>query len=265
MALNILILEDDTIQRLYYKEIIQKRILINPSPKSYDMRIAVSSDQPQDILNYIKINPHDSILALLDIDLNKNISGINVAELIRQKCSSADICFITSYSDLLLPIINKNLAPLDFIIKNQSEELITNQLRNIVDLAFSRYKKEITNSKDVSLFTYEPAPGIYHQIPTKNILYIQTSIQKHRLILVQRNSEIEFRGELKDLDRHKNFLRADRQVIVNLSNIAKIDIKARKIYFSHSNKSCKISVRKVPLFKKRILNKVSSNMKSNKQ
>ena len=44
--LKVLILEDNNLQRKTISQIVQNRIMINNTDKSYDMEIAISTDNP---------------------------------------------------------------------------------------------------------------------------------------------------------------------------------------------------------------------------
>ena len=49
--LKVLILEDNNLQRKTISQIVQNRIMINNTDKSYDMEIAISTDNPVDAIN----------------------------------------------------------------------------------------------------------------------------------------------------------------------------------------------------------------------
>ena len=44
--LKVLILEDNNLQRKTISQIVQNRIILNNTDKSYDMEIAISTDNP---------------------------------------------------------------------------------------------------------------------------------------------------------------------------------------------------------------------------
>ena len=73
--LKVLILEDNNLQRKTISQIVQNRIMINNTDKSYDMEIAISTDNPVDAINYVENHREEMVLAFLDIDLkNKRLN-----------------------------------------------------------------------------------------------------------------------------------------------------------------------------------------------
>ena len=96
--LKVLILEDNNLQRKTISQIVQNRIMINNTDKSYDMEIAISTDNPVDAINYVENHREEMVLAFLDIDLkNKQINGLDIAEHIRQYLRFAEIVFVTTH------------------------------------------------------------------------------------------------------------------------------------------------------------------------
>ncbi|MCC4358756.1 LytR/AlgR family response regulator transcription factor [Limosilactobacillus reuteri] len=258
MTLNVILLEDNNNQLMLIRKILLNRIKINPTIRAYDMKLDICTTDPNQVLNYIKRNLSKDILAILDIDLQNKLSGIKIAKEIRSSMSFSEICYVTANDHLLLEAITENTAPLDFITKNMGTENMINQLRRAIDLAYNNYTKLMGNHNISSMFTYEPFPNILRRISVKEILFIKTTTKQHRLQLICKEKIVEFQGELKKIElKNPNFLRADRQILINPDNVVSIDIKQRRIYFeTESSKEiyCKVSLRRLSSIRKKILN-----------
>ncbi|UFK69173.1 LytR/AlgR family response regulator transcription factor [Limosilactobacillus reuteri] len=267
MTLEILLLEDNLLQLQKYKKIIQNRIMINPSNKSYDLELALYSSTSDEIHQYLHNNSKKDIFAFLDIEIGSTYSGIDIAKEIKNTESQnfREVCFISTYDNLLINIINDHVSPFDFILKNNGINYVTKKIQENIDWAYLKYKDLITKSNQ-ELFTYESFPGYIHRIPRDNILFISTTSLQHRLRITCKDNEILFQGELKNIDSKNNaFFRVDRQILVNLNNIDYVDFHKRKIFFKNSkNKNCKISLRKIPLLR-RLLQETSSPVTHKKQ
>ena len=73
-VLKIFLCEDNDEQRARFEKIINNIIMI----ENYDMSLQVSSENPYDIINFIKENDTTGIY-FLDVDLHSDINGIQLA------------------------------------------------------------------------------------------------------------------------------------------------------------------------------------------
>ncbi|MBQ2664832.1 MAG: response regulator [Clostridia bacterium] len=94
--MNIVICDDDNLYRNKLERMIYS-VLIDKQIKS---EIIVSSANPTDIIDYVD-NSSVITLYLLDIYIDEQYSGIDLAKHIRQTDDTSPIIFITNYSDML--------------------------------------------------------------------------------------------------------------------------------------------------------------------
>lgn len=80
--LKVIILENDDYQADYIERLVSQRKLINPTPRSYDMKVYLRTSDPQEVIDKIT---DEEYLAVLDIELDSQLSGIDVAEQIRKR------------------------------------------------------------------------------------------------------------------------------------------------------------------------------------
>lgn len=218
------------------------------------MQLALSTDDPHLVMNYLQDHREDDFLAILDIDLASDLNGLDLATEFRQMNGFTEICFISVFEDMLLDIVNSNTEPIDFISKAKGVAEIDAQLRKVIDLTVVKYLKLVSSSNPGRMFSYEPFQGLIRRIPVDEILYIKTTGRQHKLELICKNRKIEFYGELKSIERRRrDFIRADRQILINPNNVESVDVKDRRIYFATDQVdlvSCKVSLRKITSIKK---------------
>lgn len=118
MTLPIILCDDDTLLLSYYKSVIENWIMIN----DYEMKLVLATTDPEDIFLFLKNNKLTNSLFFLDIDLGKQLDGIDVAQRIRNDNEFAEIVFITSHQELALETLKRQIAPLDYIIKDEKTE-----------------------------------------------------------------------------------------------------------------------------------------------
>ncbi|MCH4171431.1 MAG: DNA-binding response regulator [Lactobacillus sp.] len=245
--IDILILEDTAAERLRYADIIKKRIEVNPSDHPYDMRLALATAKPREILDYIQSHAEATILAVLDIHIQDDaLSGIDIAETLRHAYPLANIVFITTHDDLLPLTLKRKVAPLDFIYKETGAGEIKTSLRQDVDVVHHWYQ-QVSNTLKTH-FTYEALPGVYRKIDFADIDYFQTQPgYDHQLLLVGKGLHVEFRGELAQLAaKYPKLMRCDRGYLLNPDNMTTFDAKKRLVYFDQAKTiSCKVSTRKI--------------------
>ena len=92
----ILICEDIAQQRQQITAIIENYVLM----EELDMQVALATDDPFQILEYLKRNPNRAGIYFLDIDLNDKMNGIELAAQIRAYDDIGKIIFVTSHADL---------------------------------------------------------------------------------------------------------------------------------------------------------------------
>lgn len=235
--MKIFICEDDERQREHMVSIINNYIMIEEKP----MEIEVATADPYDILERSK-NLNDIGCYFLDIQLEADINGIKLASEIRKHDPVGNIIFVTSHSELTYLTFVYKVAAMDFIFKDDPDEL-KSRIIDCLETSESRLK---LLSKESSVETIELKRGsnsIYVQYD--DVMFFESSTKSHRLIAHLDNRQIEFYGNLKELDQlDERFFRCHNSFVVNRHNIDSIDSKSRVVYFKN-NEYCYASVRNV--------------------
>lgn len=175
----------------------------------------------------------DNDIFFLDIDLKTQYTGIDLANKIREVNSKCIIIFLTSFEDNAISIINSEIFPLGYLIKNpiDSSDLdltIKNALLKAENLTKNFWRQE----SDIITFMngYE---SIY--INSREILYIESLKGLKSRILIKTSSEeliIEGKiGKIKNDLKQLYLLTSLQSYIINLENITSIHRKNGTITF----------------------------------
>lgn len=235
--LKIFICEDEDIQRNIFAKIIEDFIVI----ENFDMEIALSSPNPEDIINYLSKN--DTVgLYFLDIDLKNHMNGIELAEKIRKYDPRGFIIFITTHREMAPLTFKYKVEAMDYIIKDNHEFLKSSIIKCIID-ANNKYSGVINKfQRNFSIRINERIINVEF----KNILFFETSRKIHKILLHAFDRQIEFYGQIKDIEKalDERFFRCHRSYIVNRDNIKEINIKEKIIYMTN-NEECLVSSRAI--------------------
>lgn len=110
--LKVFICEDDNNQREIFNTYVSNYLMI----MNYDATLFLSTENPLDIL---KIDKKDIIdgLFFIDVDLNSELTGIELALEIKNISPNARIVFITSHAELSYLTFIYKVEAMDYIIK----------------------------------------------------------------------------------------------------------------------------------------------------
>ncbi|MFO3689348.1 quorum-sensing response regulator AgrA [Staphylococcus felis] len=233
--MKILICEDDPKQRERMQQIIENYIMIEEKP----MEVEIATNDPYEILEAAK-NMSDIGCYFLDIQLESDINGIKLGSEIRKHDPVGNIIFVTSHSELTYLTFVYKVAALDFIFKDDPDELQT----RIIDCLETALKRLDLLTKDNTIETLELKRGsssVY--VNYDEVMFFESSPKSHRLIAHLDNRQIEFYGNLKKLAQlDDRFVRCHNSFVLNRHNISHVDSKERIAYFKN-DEYCYVSVR----------------------
>ena len=213
MILSVFICEDECVQREF-----MERTVVEHIPENYKIEIAVSTDNPMVLFNYVKANPKQNSLYLLDVNLQHELCGIGLAKKIREHDVLGVIVFVTTHPELSYLAFHNRVEAMDYIIKGENTD-VSKKIRECIDLTYRRLAK-LTLEKD--FFQVKSSLGV-RRIPLEDIVLFESSHASHKLILHTKDERIEFRGKLKDVQNiSSDFFRCHRAYIVNAKNISRV-------------------------------------------
>ncbi|MBD5545408.1 MAG: response regulator transcription factor [Lachnospiraceae bacterium] len=224
--LYIFLCEDSKKQREFIEVIINKIILF----EDFELCLACSTDNPHTILEQMD-DVSDSGIYFLDIDLHSDMNGLLLAQKIRQKDPRGFIVFITTHSEMSYMTFTYKVEALDFIIKDKPNELHARIHQCILD-AYYKYKSPQNSiHKNFTCFSGEKE----YCVPLENILFFETSLNAHKILLHEYDKTIEFTGKLTEIEKKlpDEFHRIHRSFLVNKKHIKEIDLKNRLVTMSN--------------------------------
>lgn len=240
MTLPIILCDDDIMLMTHYKQIIKNLIMIN----DYDMELVLVTTDPHDVLLYHHKANLTNCLFFLDIDLGKNLTGIDVAQLLRKENEFAKIVFITSHQELALETLRRQIAPLDYIVKDGKTE--KQQIENILKIC---NEQTVINHKSNLRHVSFAIGSRNFKIDLASIYFLETSVTPHKVILYGENMMYEFYGKMNELEKeYPELLRVHRSFLINTNQIRSVDFKTRRIVFPEEY-TCDFSISKTKVLK----------------
>lgn len=217
--MNIVICDDDAFYRTKLEYIISG-ILIN---NSYNSDIILSTDKADDVIEYIQNNTSVT-LYFLDISLEGDISGIDIALKIRKEDNISTIVLITNYADNIVLTYEYKLKIHDFIVKCNMDKC-EERIKQSIIYAEQRQQDGYLNCANIYNYTANLS------VPYDKIYYIDTISGSHKLVMHTETSVYEFYGKIKELVKEldDSFFKCHKSVIVNKNKIIGVDKKERNI------------------------------------
>lgn len=233
--LKIYVCEDIEVQRRKLQKTIENIVLM----EDLDMELSCVSDNPHTILEKVK-ETEDVGIYFLDIDLGTDMTGLALAQEIRKYDPRGFIIFVTTHSEMSYMTFIYKLEALDFILKDNSEEL-ERRVYDCILKANQRYAS--ANNKVQANFSVKVNEKVF-TVDYDEILFFETSMNVHKIILHCKNRQMEFLGKIKDIEQEvdERFYRCHRSFLVNKDNIREIDFQNRVIYMVNGDE-CLISSR----------------------
>lgn len=238
--LKIFVCEDNKIQMMRIKDIVENTII----RENLDMSIVTATNDPQEILNFLKNDTKTVGIYFLDIDLRCSLNGIKLAEEIRKIDREGFIIFITTHIEMSFLTFEYKVEAMDYIIKDDYIK-IKNRINDCLLEANKRFNENQIYKESKSLFTFKNNEKIIN-VKFDNILFFETSSTVHKVRIHEVNRQIEFYGNLKDIESEldERFYRCHKSFIVNKDNIKEIDTFNRIIYMINEE-ICLVSVREL--------------------
>ncbi|MGB4627818.1 MAG: LytTR family DNA-binding domain-containing protein [Erysipelotrichaceae bacterium] len=223
MTLPIILCEDDNVLMSHYKAIIENWVMIN----DYDMQLILATTDPKDVFLYLSKNKVTNSLFFLDIDLGKQLDGIDVAQQIRTDNEFAQIVFITSHQELAIETLKRQIAPLDYIVKDNRNEKA--QLEYVLD---GRHKQTFVDHRPNNRHLSFMIGTRNIRVDLTSIYLLETSVTPHKVILYGENMMYEFYGKMNDLEKeYPELFRVHKSFLINQNKITVVDYKSRTIFF----------------------------------
>ena len=216
----IFICEDKKKQLEAISKIISNYVMI----EDLEMQIVLTSHDPHEILNYIKENSVTG-LYFLDVHLETDITGIELAAEIRKYDKRAALVFVTSDKDSLHLTFKYAVEPMKYIDKNNPD--MKQEILDCINLAKERLLEDTTRQ-----FVFKKGEKIISE-RYEDIMFFETVAGvKNSLEIVTKNRNMKFYDSLTKVEKkinHKNFYRFTGSVLLNFANIKEIRVDKREV------------------------------------
>lgn len=219
--LNFVICDDSSPILTRFSKMLEA-IFIN---HNIDANIGLATTNLSDLLNYIKNNTIDVLI--LDINLKADVSGCDIAEMVRKKNKSVYIIFYTGHLEYAL--LAYKYKTFDYLCKPITQERLEETiLRLLEDMKVSSSNFITINSKTV--------------INEKDINYIRKDGMK--LVFCTFEHDYSAYSSFSKISSclPDNFVRCHKSFIININNVAEVDVKNNSVLFNN-NDFCSIGAK----------------------
>jgi two-component system response regulator AgrA len=212
--IHIYLCEDDKRQLSRWQEIIGKYLLMN----STESKLYCSASKPEELLS---IRRRSSTIGLyfLDIDLQSNKNGIELAQEIRKYDPRGYIVFVTTHSEMAVLTFRYKVEAMDFIAKNETETL-PEQICSCIRNAERNYKTQLDSSNRLLSIKVDKDSLVLDQ---NDIVAITTSDDSHKITVHTRTGIRQISGSLKEFlaTLNSDFCQCNRSTIINMKHVLK--------------------------------------------
>ena len=222
--MNIFICEDDPKQRERLENIVNEQI----SSTDLDMEIALSTQSPTALLEYLESHQVQSGLYFLDVDLQCDINGIELGAKIRNADIFATIVFVTTHSEMTPLVFTYKVQALDYIIKDDPPQEIAKRIVECIQIA---YKHCLSDRRENTKYYVINIGKQTLSVPYDSILYFESCVdQRNKLVLHTVDNMLSFRGHISAVSKLGSpFCMCHQSYVVNVDNIRNVDKENRLI------------------------------------
>jgi len=222
--LHVFICEDDPIQRNQVETMVNKCILED----DVYIDIALSTNTPASLLDYLEEHKTQSGLYFLDVDLQSDINGIELGTKIRKIDPSATIVFVTTHSEMTHLVFTHKVEAMDYIIKGIPPEELETRVADCMHLAYQRF---LDGKHSQNKYFSMKVGGQVMNVLCDDILFFESCTQRrNRVLLHMANGTLEFYGTLNDTSNlGSQFFRCHQSYVINVDRIKHVDMQSRDV------------------------------------
>lgn len=214
--------DDEPFIRENLTQIVDSQILI----LDCDMGPVRALEDPDALL---RVQREASVPAIyfLDIDFPGKMSGLVLAQKLRQYDPRGFIIFITAHSDLAFETFRLRLEALDYIVKG-SRGAMTGRVQKCLESIQERMQAQQPGQG--SYCTVKILDTVRH-IPVESILYLEAVGIRHTLRMHLDDELLEFNSSLDHFTQQlgDGFWRCHRSFLVNRSRIRAVHLKEQTV------------------------------------
>lgn len=227
---KIYICDDEPDIRKGIEEIIRGQILIH----GYDMGIAVSTEDPEELLRHAQSGGG---VYFLDVELKGcGMDGFELGKRLRALDAGAVIIYITAFGDLAFRTFQYHIEALDYIVKGDAGRLRASVCGCLAEIV-RRLERLKSSRGERAYYTIRFMDSV-RQIPVDEIYYFETSPRAHRVILYAKEESVEFPGKLSDIADvlGEKFFRSHRAYLINLDQVQEFLMKENTLVMKNGGR-----------------------------
>ncbi|MBU5331141.1 LytTR family DNA-binding domain-containing protein [Anaerocolumna aminovalerica] len=233
---NIVICEEDAKTRSLISTHTNQYLL----SKKVVGRIALSTDDPQKVLEYVKYNSNQVNIYLFGIFFDADVNGLTLAKEVRKNDISGYLIYITAYPEFSLKTFQYKLRVFNYIIK---DDKLLEHISETLDAVF--LEEKIRKHKEKDELLYIQSGELSYVIPTNSIISIETTLQ-HKIIITTTKERYEISSSLSHIEErlNNNFYRCHKSYIININHIKQVCTDKNNLsVIMENNKKCLVSRR----------------------
>lgn len=221
--LEIVVCEDNQ----EYRNLITESINLITAENKINATIVLECDSPAIVEKYIGANAPN--VFFLDIDLNAELNGIDLAAIIHKKFPDSYIVFISQYTNLVFKSFK--VRPFDFLPKPITKDVLASVLLEINNDYLKKFAVEKPDFLQIKI------GGKIYQLPKHEIVFLEKYGNKcivhtlNKTVYCYQSLETIF----EKLD-NGGFIRCHKSFIVNKRFIEQIDLTAMEIILQGGQK-----------------------------
>lgn len=204
-----------------------------------NQRLTCAVTDPHVLLAEVK-SSKETGLYFLDIDLNCDMNGLELAQKIRTYDPRGYIVFITTHSEMAAVTFSYKVEAMDFILKDEPDN-ICHRIYHCMTAAADR-EKTLQGQKN-NLITLKVGQFII-PLNQSDIVFIQSDTAPHRLIIHTNHGIQQITASFKELESllDSRFFRCHHSILLNLDHVVHYDVKKRIVWMDNQE-NCPVSVR----------------------
>lgn len=236
--ISVYLCEDDKRQLEQYSRLIHRFLDF----EGYEEMPVYEFRDPHALLNAAEKSGGTG-LYFLDIQLNSDINGLELARQIRLLDPSGYIIFLTTHSEMMALTFQYHVEALDFITKDDPK-LLEQRLRDCLRTAI--FYENTARKHQCPSVGIKTENRILYMNPD-DILYIRSDSSPHKVTICSKNGVHRVTGSLKEFQTllGPHFIRCHTSFLVNMDHVSSFSAKLRQLFMDNQD-VCPVALRSLP-------------------